>query len=58
MGSEMCIRDRYKYDPDTTTGGSGEISLDGATISSGDVTGTLTLTALLGGDKQTTKSVK
>lgn len=48
----------YKYDPDTTTGGSGEISLDGATISSGDVTGTLTLTALLGGDKQTTKSVK
>ena len=30
----------YKYDPDTTTGGSGEISLDGATISSGDVTGT------------------
>lgn len=42
----------YKYVPDAA-GGSGEISLDGATISSGNVQTPLTLTALLGGDQQT-----
>lgn len=54
-GTVATTGNAYKYDPDTTNGGSGVISLDGATITAGDVTAPLTLTKLLGGTETTTE---